>query len=87
MIAQIADLLNSINARLAQIDSRLAQVDAHFATLEDRVSQQFMWTVVMIFGTWTTAIVTIVLHHPIKSPAELPGSLSRFEARCARTSA
>ncbi len=75
--AQVADRLNSIDARFAQIDGRFAQIDTRFAQIdgrfaqvdmrfgqiENRMQQQFLWLVGSIFGTWITTMLAILFHH------------------------
>jgi hypothetical protein len=70
---QVDRRLTSLDMRFAEIDLRFGEVrteiaglrsdmNTRFAELDWRFSSYFKWTIGMIFGSWLTTMLAILLH-------------------------
>jgi predicted nuclease with TOPRIM domain len=58
---------DSVEARFngleARMDARFASIDAQFLTIDRKIDARFFWTLGVVFSTWMTTMLTLLLRH------------------------
>ena len=57
---QIDDRFNKIDDRFNKIDDKFSKIDVKFEKLNETMLSHFKWTIVMIFGLYSTVIWSLL---------------------------